>query len=93
MNRAEEVALKVYPKEIKLAYGPLPGASRPCEFDDNLPYRIGFKRGYEQAEKDIITLIESRIREIPGDAQPAPVLRIELQELIKRIKEEENDKR
>lgn len=54
IQRAEEAALKVYPKEIKLAFGPLPGASGPCEFDDNLPYRIGFKHGYEQAEKDII---------------------------------------
>lgn len=87
-KRAEEAALKAYPKEIKLAYGPLPGASGPCEFDDNLPYRIGFKRGYEQAEKDIITLIESRIGEILGDAQPAPVLRIELRELINKIKEQ-----
>ena len=45
------------------------------------------QRGYEQAEKDIISLIESRIGEIMGDAQPAPVLRIELRELINKIKE------
>lgn len=48
-----------------------------------------YKAGYEQAEKDIIALIESRISEILGDAQPKPALRAELQELIKRIKEEE----
>ena len=42
---------------------------------------------YEQAEKDIITTIESRISEILGDAQPAPVLRAELQDIVKRIRE------
>ena len=52
-KRAEEAALKAYPKEIKVAYGPLPGADGPCEFDDNLPYRIGYQVGYEQAEKDL----------------------------------------
>lgn len=51
--------------------------------------RNGFIKGYEQAEKDIISLIESRIGEIMGDAQPAPILRYELQDLIKKIKEEE----
>jgi len=49
----------------------------------------GYYWGYKEAEKDIISLIESRIGEILGDAQPAPVLRAELQELIKRIKEEQ----
>lgn len=44
-------------------------------------------KGYEQAEKDIISLIESRISEIQGDAQPRPVLRAELRELITKIKE------
>lgn len=52
-------------------------------------FKRGFAKGYEQAEKDIISLIESRISEILGDAQPKPALRAELQELIKRMKEEE----
>ena len=43
---------------------------------------------YNQAVADIVALIESRIAEILGDAQPAPVLRAELRELIERIKEE-----
>ena len=46
-----------------------------------------FIAGYEQAEKDIIAIIESRIAEILGDAQPKPTIRIELKELITRIKE------
>lgn len=50
------------------------------------PYNDFINRGYELAEKDIITLIESRISELLGDAQPAPVLRIELRELITKIK-------
>jgi len=51
--------------------------------------RVGYQKGYEQAEKDIITLIESRLSELFGDAQPTPILRYELQDLIKIIKEEE----
>lgn len=47
-----------------------------------------FKAGAGFAVQRIISLIESRIAEILGDAQPAPVLRIELQELIDKIKEE-----
>ena len=58
-------------------------------FDHNAPKREGFIKGYEQAEKDIIALIESHITKILGDAQPKPALRAELQELIKRIKEGE----
>ena len=46
-----------------------------------------YNDGYEQAEKDILSTIESRISEIIGDAQPKPELRAELEELIKRIKE------
>lgn len=46
-----------------------------------------FKAGAEFATQRIISLIESRISEILGDAQPAPVLRIELQERIDKIKE------
>ena len=42
----------------------------------------------KQAEKDIIAIIESRIAEILGDAQPRPTIRIELKELITRIKED-----
>lgn len=53
MTKAEERALEAYPEELTTAYGPLPGASGPCIFDGNQPYRIGFKRGYETAEKDL----------------------------------------
>lgn len=49
----------------------------------------GYKEGYEQAEKDIIALIQSRLSEIIGDAQPKPALRAELRELIEKIKEDE----
>ena len=46
-----------------------------------------YNDGYEQAEKDIIAIIESRISEIIGDEQPRPALRAELEELIKQIKD------
>lgn len=43
--------------------------------------------GSESMREKVISLIESRIGEILGDAQPAPVLRTELRELINKIKE------
>lgn len=85
MKKAEEAALRAYP--------PIATVPRMVSLDDGKPYdpnkfkRDLFINGYEQAEKVIISLIESRIGEILGDAQPAPVLRAELRELIKIIKE------
>ena len=46
-----------------------------------------YNNGCEQMKEHIITIIESRLSEIIGDAQPKPALRAELEELIKRIKE------
>ena len=59
-------------------------------YDTNTPapIRIAYRDGYEQAEKDILSIIEFRISEIIGDAQPKPALRAELEELIKRIKDD-----
>ena len=75
MSKAEQRAFEAYPYvgEIK---GDICDNPRPV-----------FIKGYEEANKDIISLIESRIAEILGDAQPAPILRMELQELIDKIKE------
>ena len=76
MSRAEERALETYPNEhfVDHTYAEM------C--------RGFYEEGYEQAEKDILSTIESRISEIIGDAQPKPILRVELKELIKRIKDE-----
>lgn len=52
-------------------------------------YHNAFLDGYEQAEKDIISIIESRLAELLGDAQLTLILRYELRDLIKKIKEEE----
>ena len=82
MTRAEEAALMAYP--VKMLSGPI-GLEEP-KFDFNSLFRCTFIEGYEQAEKNIISIIESRISEILGDAQPNPVLRAELQELIEKIK-------
>ena len=49
----------------------------------------GFIAGAEWQKEKIITLIQSRIGEILGDAQPNPILRAELRELIEKIKEDE----
>lgn len=82
-KRAKEAAWKAYPKEMVYGESTLDG-----KYDGNATPRYYFIKGYEQAEQDIISLIESRIGEILGDAQPAPVLRIELRELINKIKEQ-----
>lgn len=83
-KRAEESALKAYPKCKPDHLG-----IYSLEYSTVLSGREGFQRGYEQAEKDIISIIESRLGELLGDAQPTPILRYELQDLIKKIKEEE----
>lgn len=85
MTRAEEAALKAYPVKD---YNKEPNYIHYCDSKmlDEV-YRDVFRIGYEQAEKNIISLIESRISEILGDAQPAPVLRTELRGLINKIEE------
>ena len=84
-KRAEERALEFYPMKD---YNKEPNYVHSCDSKmlDEV-YRDVFKLGYKQAEKDIIAIIESRIAEILGDAQPKPTIRIELKELITRIKE------
>ena len=78
-KRADQKAIEAFP-DI-----PLPNLGKDIVAKrGNL--RRAYIHGYEQAEQDIISLIESRISEILGDAQPAPVLRIELRELITKIK-------
>lgn len=79
MSRAEEAARKAYPI--------LPDDT-PIGKNVSRAFGKIYQNGYEQREKGIISLIESRIREILGDAQPAPVLRAELRELINKIKEQ-----
>lgn len=46
---------------------------------------IAFQKGVREGKRLAIETIQSRIGEILGDAQPAPILRVELQELIKKI--------
>ena len=84
MKRAVEAGLKVYPPQFssgkrfaKRVQGEM--------VDTHRPIRTIFMKGYSQAQQDIIALIQSRIDEILGDAQPKPALRAELQELIKKI--------
>ena len=48
-----------------------------------------YNLGYKKAQRDIISIIQARLEEIPGDAQPRPILRAELQELMIKIMEEE----
>lgn len=89
-KRAERAALMAYPVEmVSLNYQDLIEIfGGKTEIDTNTYPRSLFQQGYEQAEKDIISLIESRLSELLGDAQPTPILRVELQELIKQLKDE-----
>lgn len=50
-----------------------------------------YHKGYDKAKQDTIDIIQSRLSEIIGDAQPKPILRAELEELIKQIKDEKKD--
>ena len=84
-KRVEDLAKELFPDP------------RIEDYDDILVYRadrdnaiIGRIKAikiYEQAEKDIISIIQSRLEEICGDAQPRPILRAELQELMIKIME------
>ena len=77
-KRAEAAAMKALPD-----YSPNGKTKVDLTLD-----RLLYQHGYERAEKDIPSLIESRIGEIMGDAQPAPILRTELRELINKIEEQ-----
>lgn len=81
MSKAEERANEAYP-DI-----PLPHLGKGIVAKHG-HLRRAYIEGYEQAERDITAIIESRLSEIIGDAQPKPALRAELEELIKRIKNE-----
>ena len=48
----------------------------------------GVAEGKKAMKDAILAIIESRLSEIIGDAQPKPALRAELQELIERITDE-----
>lgn len=50
------------------------------------PYNDFIERGYDLAVQDCLALVESRISEIIGDAQPKPILRMELKALIEKIR-------
>ena len=87
MTKAEQRALERFPEQMTpLVYQDVIDAfGGKTEVDFNLLPRSYFQLGYEKAEKDILAIIELRLSEIIGDAQPRPALRAELEELIKRI--------
>lgn len=55
------------------------------EVFDSVAFQIGVQEGRRLEREDVKSIIQSRIGEILGDAQPNPILRMELQELIKKI--------
>ena len=74
-KRAEEFAQKEYPLGFSGA--------------EILPWRMGLKEGYEQAEKDILELIESRIKSIGSNRERGYWLDAtsELEDIIDLIKD------
>ena len=81
-KRAEEAQVSAILPESIISY------AKEHAILSGLVYREGVKYGYERAEKDTISLIESRLSELQGDAQPTPILRYELLDLVKKIKED-----
>ena len=53
MARAEERALEAYPEDIQLFVESQEEPGKWLPVDGNAQLRYGYKRGYEQAEKDI----------------------------------------
>lgn len=81
----EEAAMAQYPK-VWREY-PKDGIIRSEEYyDANEDRRGAFIVGTKWQKDKILKLIEARISEIIGDAQPNPVLRLELQGIIDKIK-------
>lgn len=76
---AEEYRRESYRKSV------LPNIDGPMpEYGGSI--KDAFIAGAEWQKDKILKLIELRISEIIGDAQPNPVLRIELQSIIDKIK-------
>lgn len=98
MTKAEQRALEAYndmfhnPEKMSVRSTISPEELAESNFDYKEPFKAFFldvyQRGYEAAEKDIIEMIWWRISEIVGDAQPKPILRAELEEMITKIKEQ-----
>lgn len=55
------------------------------EVFDTMAFQKGVQEGRRLEREDVKSIIQSRIDEILGDAQPNPILRMELHELIKKI--------
>ena len=55
------------------------------EVFDTVAFQKGVQEGRRLEREDVKSTIQSRIDEILGDAQPNPILRMELNELIKKI--------
>lgn len=76
---AEEYRRESYRKSV------LPNIDGPMpEYGGSI--KDAFIAGAEWMKAKMLKLIETRISEIIGDAQPNPVLRIELQSIIDKIK-------
>lgn len=61
------------------------GRQEQPEVFDTVAFQKGVAEGRRLEREDVKSIIQSRIDEILGDARPAPILRMELQELIKKI--------
>lgn len=62
MTKAEERALEVFPEDIQLFVESQEEPGKWLPVDENAQLRYGYKRGYEQAEKDTIAEVEKWLR-------------------------------
>ena len=62
------------------------GANHTPLPEDTVLFNKGVEEGKRLMMEEAVSIIESRISEIIGDAQPKPALRAELEELINKIK-------
>ena len=64
-----------------------------CQGGEELLYvsNKSYALGYRDCKFEVRSIIESRLAELIGDAQPTPILRAELNELLNKIKNEKDN--
>lgn len=62
MSKAEERALEVFPEDIQLFVESQEEPGKWLPVDENAQLRYGYKRGYEQAEKDTVAEVEKWLK-------------------------------
>lgn len=92
MTRAEEKALEAYPEDIQLFVESQEEPGKWLPVDENAQLRYGYKRAYEQAEKDTIDKACKWLEEnvvIYPHADNKPICIVNLDTFKKAMEEEQ----